>query len=1084
MKWVVAFTLLWCNFPLANAKICDTETPMERLVIDEEQLLISVLRLNGRPVWDGFDVYQVDKQLLVPASLFSNALDLNWDVSVSAGTIMSKGDDDLCAFTLALDLTSPVGSSRKQGVHFWAIDDFDIYIDITMLSELLPIEAIFDFSLLLLNLTGTQLASLSASNGAPLPTFTAATKYYDDPTIVDKYHFYTTPLINYRILSNRQDSNEQKTSLNLNAGFDLFKHAANLRISRTEDTSTHYLRFTKTLNDKTGIDAIDNNGVTYELGDIQLQKDELVMGSGQALGVLFHNGNAYRRRNFSNTTIEEFVLPGWRVQLFRNGQFIEEKFGNEQNTVIFDDVETYFGANLFELKLYGPDGEQETRVQTVNVGENQIAKGEVDFLLSVSDNQYRLLDGEVRESDAVKAAVAKIGVGLTDKTTISGGIHQLWIDDVKSNYFSTALDTQFIGAALKFEISKQDTGGYGTFVGWNGRLSHALQFNFTNRYLNDFTSELYPETQELKNVSSLRLNGRTELFNRINWNASATLKTDIQGENYKTIDANISDNLLGGTFASGLNYNDAREDKLSARLYFARDLNGWGVSSSWNFSPDNGLNTENFYLSVRWPQHLSQYRETRLQYKNTTDDSLALRHQHNWRTQFANIGLAASLASGGDWSVNLSMSGNLSVASKMSQWNFTRSATNNLGRIDAFVYFDENRNYTYDPEETKIEGVSFGGNHLWKEHTTELNGVVRLNSNNRIQNIYIDEGSLPDPYFMPALSSANVITHAGGTNRVEFPVHTVNEIEGTVFRQANEESRGISKLKLSLQDEQQQTIAITTTESDGYFYFSKIPPGNYTIEIDDTYLKKNELHVIADTLSLNAPTEGDAIYIGDIRLARANQPSLLAENTIPDESDTTSKAPGYEIQVGAFQYASSMYELLKRLPLSPSSLNVYRNIKTGLQHVSLGRFDSINDASATVEVLKNHSTYSDAFIRPSRKYATSEWNKPWVFQNIKARLDNALSYLLQNPAVKYCQLAAYRALSSIDPRIFKQNPDLMLLPKEETVGKFYKLVVPNPEGTSCGKMDVSAPFRNAAFSISRNTLLKTYTNQFIANVNG
>ncbi len=1072
---ILSFIFLCLTVFVSWAEPCPPISSTSRVALDEDQLLISVLRVNGRPLWDGFDVYPVGERYLVPASLFADALSLDWEVSMAQGSIQSEGSEDFCSFNHTFNQTLPILSNTRPDAFLWAADEFDIYIDTRMIAALLQIEQKFNYTLLQLNLTGRLPLNSSTNASADNPPLHFTPSVVPASKVVeDQYQLFTSPLVTYRLSKQDSASSDNRFSANINAGFDFLYHSANLRVSRVDDTSIHYLRFGKTLNEN--YQNTDNalNSFAYEFGDIQLQRDELVTRSGQSLGLIVHNGDTRQRRSFSSTSIEEFVLPGWRIQLFRNGQFIDEQFSNEENKVLFEDIETFYGANLFELKLYGPEGQQEVRTKTVNVGNNQLRQGKFDFLFGLTDNQFRLLDGQVSTTGVGKATVARLGYGLTDSATLSASVQRLWLEDGIASYVTAGINTQLFGSALKFEVSDQNTGGYGMFLGWNGRFSNSLNLNFSTRYFNNFYSDAYSQDDDIKYISSLRLNGKTEWLGRFGWNTSMTHRAYEFDDPQSALNVNLNDNFLGGTFASGFSVSNNSSAAVTGRLYYAKDVNGWNLSSAWNFIPSDRFSTDNFYVSMRWPQTLSQYRETRLRYRGDTDNALEIRHQHNWRFESLNIGLAASVMEGGDWSVNLSLTGNTNVNPYTQSLNFERSAGATAGRIDAFAYLDENRNLRQDTNEAPIEGVMFAGSSLWRDKSTDANGMVRLNTGARTQNLILKSDSLPDPYMLPAAGKVQVLTHPGGVNTAQFPVHTFNDVEGTIYVVGDSSSRGAAYVDIAIIDNTEQIVVKTRTESDGYFYVNAIPPGDYHIEIDNDYLIQQGLTIQSDALSFTAPAKGDSVFVDDILLARetalpnenlANHSATVQPVSSPD---TTGK---YEIQIGIFRHSRSIFEVMKHLPIAPESIQFHRNHSAGLTYVTVGRFDLFSEAKMILQKLNQHPTFSHAFISPSARFTGAHWRLEFILEDVQELIQNSLHRLESSSAERLCQLAAYQALSSINPTIFIQHPELMLLPNNNASPSFYRLVAPAASTSVCHDHYYGAEYRSGPYSVTRESLL-------------
>ena len=1060
-----AFATVLAIFCFAlRAEECITPSSFKQVELDQDNFLISVLRLNGRPLWDGLDLYLVDDHVLVPASLFVDAMALDWNVDVGETSITPLGDSSYCNFSINF-AKSPQSSAATDIA--WAVDDFDLYFDIALLPLLLPIDYDLNTSLLHLNLFSEDIDHIESEDAsAVVPTFYAKEEVFADRVIDDEYQWYTSPLVSYRLTVSDTREQPERTNLNLNSGFDLFQHETNFRVSRTNDNSLHFLRLKRTLNSLTN--QYTDRGLTYEFGDIQLQGDNLVTTPNQSLGFLFHNEERRGNRNFTKTTIEEFVLPGWRVQLFRNGQFIDEKFSDDTNRVLFEDVDTFFGSNLFEIKLYGPEGQQETRTQSISIGDDQVQRGQVDYFFGINDNNHRLLDGKVGNGAINKSAIAKIGYGLTDATTISTSIQRLWFDDSPTNYVSASLDTQLSGSALNLSLTNQSDGGHAAFLGWSGRISEAFAFNVTSRYLNDFISQRYTELNSLKSDTSVRINGQSEYFDRFGWNVNLSHRTFDEREAQTSVGANINDNILGGTFSAGINAVSNSDNSLQGRLYYSKSLSGWQVASSWTFEPSNNFDTDSFYVALRWPYRLGEHRETRLQYRANGSNNIELQHQHNWGFDSFNIGAGASIAEGGDWTINLTLTGNINFNPYSQTFNFDRTASAAAGRIDAFAFFDSNRNNQYDDEEEKLAGIHFSGNSAWKKEATNNEGMARLLTSRDLQSLSVSPASLPDPFMVAQDSLVDVYTHSGGVNRVELPIHAINDVEGTVYLISDDSSRGAANLKLNIVNDTGEVVAEARTESDGYFYVTKLAPGDYRVVLDDTYLKRNSLTLENAEIAFNAPENGDVIFLDDIKLLTPSRTettdTLVASNSVVNANTL------YEVQVGIFRHARSIYEVLKHLPVSPSSIQHYRNHTLAMTYVTVGGFSSLSDANAFLTAIKQHPAFKESFVSPVSRYTGEQWTKESVYYSLEERIETSTQAIKKQKYV-LCQLAAYQSLSSMNPQILALHPELLLVPDSKSSPSFHRLLAPLNEEGQCVDRYLDNQYRTVPFKVNSTSVL-------------
>ena len=111
-----------------------------------------------------------------------------------------------------------------------------------------------------------------------------------------------------------------------------------------------------------------------------------------------------------------------------------------------------------------------------------------------------------------------------------------------------------------------------------------------------------------------------------------------------------------------------------------------------------------------------------------------------------------------------------------------------------------------------------------------------------------------------AYQRVDINTHSGGVSHISMPVHAVNDVEGTIYLVSSDNSRGAPNLLVNILNEDNEVVAQTRTESDGYFYISQLAPGEYKMSVDQDYLERNALFIDSEQLSFVAPEEGDAIF--------------------------------------------------------------------------------------------------------------------------------------------------------------------------------------------------------------------------------
>lgn len=1031
----------------ASAETCENVTMWQRATLDEDELLISLLRVNGRPVSPAFEVFPIEDTYLVPLSSLEDLFRLGWQINDNPSSLSSNSslpDINHCSFIINFaELQSATG-------FYWTQDDFDTYIDINALPHLIGGSVEYNFNLLQLNFsTATDLPGLKTLQGYTIPTLTARSEVLPDKTIDDQYFWFSPPLINYQLNGNYNSENKTgNITGSVNSFFDLANHATELRISASDSSSRQFLRFSKNL-DVTG-DRSAQNFLRYEVGDLQLQSDELISRAKQALGVSVFNFDPKFSRSFSQVTIEETVLPGWRAQLFRNGQFLEETTTDQDNRVVFEQVDTFYGSNLFEIKLYGPEGQQEVREQTINVGKDQLNPGGFNYYFSVSDSSRRFIDNDLEKSQYDKNITGLLSYGINKNLTVEASTHSLSGQELQQDFVSSAVYLNVAGIASKTQFVKDIDGGNAIFTGINSRIGKDFRANFSARYFDDFVSEAYPESIDLKGEARLQLNGRANFFEGINWSASLTHRSLSERTDINQASFSVGKNLYGGTFSSSLQYNDNDADsQFRHRIYYAKDFNGWYISNSLDWSPDDNQKIDSFVSNIRWPQQYAIYNESRLEYRANSEDKYLFRHRFNWRQERVNLQFGASVTDGGDWTFNLGISGDIEYDPFEDEFNFYRPRGGSTANIHALAYLDNNRNAVFDEDDDVLSDVAIGGNTFWRNSFTNEQGQVQLSTNTRRQSLRIEEASLPSPFMLPADELVYIKTHRGGLNKVDLPVLTFNDLEGAIYRVKNDKSRGASRLNVQLLNLSDELIAETETESDGFFFFTRIPPGEYRLQLEQSYLDKHNLSIANLPKSISASTEGDSLRLNDLLLVDNDELETLTSQL--NEVSTSYAPSNFYVQLGAFKKPRSIIEVIQHLPTEEYDLKIFRSHATGLSYVVMGGYLTIDLANQAIDKIRHIAQFTEAYINNGDRYFSAGWTLEYQLQNIAQHLENSQLHIEQaNPQSYFCQLASYRSLTSIGEGILNGIESVYVVRRNVNKIRFYSLYTgPVAEPTAC-----------------------------------
>jgi hypothetical protein len=1043
LKWLIygifISSIVWFN----KSQACEQQT-LRYLPLNDEDYLIVNVKINGKTVIEGIDAYQLDKHLLIPISVLKNQLDMPIELLGNHQAIIHQTDNESCTYPLAPAENIPLlatDDSNSEVLRYWSYDDFDTYIDAELLTHLLQATLTFDYSLLQLNITSSHYKAIQAvdkketalqqtsSSHQKLPEITP------DKIIEDNYQWINYPVVYYR-LNDVYQSQQQQHRYNgqLNSFFDFLGHQAQFRINKSQQLQRQYLKLSKQFQD-------EQQPLSYQLGDIQSQSDPLIHNSQLGRGFSIANDDFRYQPTFGNITIEEPVLNGWRAELYRNGQYLAETEADEDNRVVFNDVTTFYGYNLFEIKLFGPDGQQETKTQTYQIGEQLLEQHKWRYNVEFVDYRQNLLNNPSDNLTSQVSGRANVNYGLSNHLTAN-----LTVDYLKNDrdnlYVSTGVNGLFNNGRYNVQLANQLNGGYALSFGYIGNLFNQYTINFNANQLHQFTSEQYVENRDIKQQINLNVTGNETWLSGVTWQSRYRFEKTASGESTHQISLNFAKNLLQGTFSNSFFYDtNLGVNQLSHRLYWSATLNQWHISTNVDWYPfqQQGRSLRQIQSVVRWPQTQHSYQQSQLSY-NATLDQIALSHQYTYRHPLVNINVGAKIDDQGHWQVNAGLSGTIAYDYLTSELKWLPPQSLNNGQIETFVFVDDNRNDIFDLGEQPMADVEFSGNYQWQQYKTNTQGKVLLPASFGGQWLKVKEQSLSDPFLQTKYANVLVHSHKGGVSRVQIPLLTVNDIEGTIYRMINHQSRPASRQTVNLVNLAGDIIASTQSEYDGYFLFTQVPPGQYSLKISSDEINKHELIAINLPQKITAKSPGDAIILSDILLVDATDKTQFQDNdslsTAITNQDSDLKTASildnnnpqqYVIQLGVYKNFMSIYTAVQALPENILDIAIYYHAKRQRYYLVTGPYSSYQQASPVLKQLANISQYQAAFVQMQQKYTEHGWQLTYQLAHLVKALEKGKQAILTAPQDSYfCQLASYRAINSIDPVKLAQHQILVV----------------------------------------------------------
>ena len=125
------------------------------------------------------------------------------------------------------------------------------------------------------------------------------------------------------------------------------------------------------------------NATHFAVGDVNGQQSRLLGGSN-GRGAEVTNRPLFNPVAFDRTRFEGDLPPGWDAELYRNGELLAFSRSNGSQRYAFEDVPLIYGDNRFEIILYGPQGQQRSRLEHLNIGQEQVPPGQTWYWAGVS----------------------------------------------------------------------------------------------------------------------------------------------------------------------------------------------------------------------------------------------------------------------------------------------------------------------------------------------------------------------------------------------------------------------------------------------------------------------------------------------------------------------------------------------------------------------------------------------------------------------------------------------------------------------------------------------------------------------------
>jgi hypothetical protein len=863
---------------------------VQRLELNDDETLIVQVEHLEQNLSEGFLIYHQPNYTLIPlialAEVLQFALEGDADRELFEGWFRNEKT------TLFLDFKNQqyYKSGRPIKLNYSnmiANDGYDLYV------ELKDAESLFNIKL---DLVINEL-KLLVSSDIPLPIALELERKRkrlslsnnkaqqpDAKEVPNRYHWYAWPSSDIQYgLGNRK--NDTISEYQLISNVDLLQHQFHLVANGgNQQTDRNRLTIKRKARSPTRFipDFAQESALwtasEYELADITTQSDNLVASTMSGLGLAIRRDSVDGGdHQFGSQSINGNAPPGWEIELYRNGMLVDFTNASEAGQYLFSDVPLQYGENIFDIKIYGPQGQLREDRKRLNIGQTQLKKGNFDYyLMAINPDRFLFnnpedkpdTEGYSQQKTQNSAYAANLYYGLSTRHSIGLAKYQLapkttelTADSARPStttqaqqYHKVSWQASWPGVSSNMEYARQKDAGHAAssnistrLWGHNLGLKHNRYHNFSSQRnhndqthysseINLFGNQRWGDTPINYSIRYTEDHLKTHQENRqiTNRVSSTIMKYRITNE--------LSHLELSGAnsppTAGQLNVNfPGLAHQIRTDLFYTIDSHARAQANIFNTTYNKRIKTrQNLQL------------KTNLGLASGTTSSLSANYTH--RFDEASVSVSTSYNSKHQHEIMLDFNFSLYKPAYAKKILLKSQAMTTKGQLKARVFIDENEDGEYNKGELALEGVKFKGRAEWKTRASDVNGFITLENINADSPTlaYIDESSLGNPFLRPISPGYMLNTHGGGYSELAVPVVFTTEIEGQAWLQRGDDKRPAAGIKLSLINQDGETITSTTTEFDGLFFFSFIRPGDYTVVADkeslgNKYIQQSDIHV-------------------------------------------------------------------------------------------------------------------------------------------------------------------------------------------------------------------------------------------------
>lgn len=550
-------------------------------------------------------------------------------------------------------------------------------------------------------------------------------------------------------------------------------------------------------------------------------------------GIVFGNAPLYRSSTFDTQTFVGDLLPGWSIELYHNNVLLGYQTPNSEGQYQFVDIPLIYGSNYFRLVFYGPQGQRREEIRQFEVGPGQLPAGQ---------HYYRVMTRQ--DELGGNRTIVDYNAGLLSRLSFSGNLVALPLLEAdgsvrQHDYLRAAFHTTLSRAVVS--LGMIDDMQSGSAVDWRiqGRVnSTVLAVNHT--VFNDFVSEEFTTSQlGLLDRSQFRLDSTLPTTS---WTPVLPLNLELERDRYRNNVENrranlrLSMQLYRFSASNQLNWAQYGNSQAttSGALQVAMRSNNMTTRATYQYLLAPAVGTSSVSLEGNITNFHGGYNlNAGITHNVVQDRSYVIAGANRDFGSFLGL-FSLRYGDEGDYLVELGASFALGRNPRNGEWLMNSRSLARYGAVAPRAFLDTNGNGRQDPGEEPLADVGFHFNGVARPQLTDEAGDTLITGALPYQplGVGIDSATLAEPAYNPTVEGYSVVSRPGHVTQLDFPVQMTGEVDGVITLSKEGRNIDVGGVEVQLVGADGKVIQRAKSAYDGFYLFSKVPPGSYEVRID------------------------------------------------------------------------------------------------------------------------------------------------------------------------------------------------------------------------------------------------------------